>query len=278
MHPNILGKLAEAAYDTNDVISYCHQNSYELVQAFKGGSRNDTTFGYAVADHDAQRLFFVYRGTEPHNLRQWLVDLDAKKVDWPYGKVHRGFLRSVSYVWPVVKPHFEHYVSKKRYRLYLTGHSKGAAEATITASRCLLQPNLPVTGLATFGSPRVGTSKFARHLDYSLNGQAVRYTNNNDVVVRTPLDAAWLVKYVPFGKAFHEFLPIGFSHLRNHRHIDRNGSLSSLPPTLSGRFRLFIDRLRGRVLAGRDWYKDGIQDHNMSHYTSFLSRETYEIE
>ncbi len=79
--------------------------------------------------------------------------------------------------------------------LFLTGHSKGAA----VARRCalaLLENNIPVAGLITFGEPRGGDARYARICDAHLGGGAsvlasrsLRITNAADPVPWLP---AWL--------------------------------------------------------------------------------------
>ena len=69
---------------------------------------------------------------------------------------------------------------KVRKDVYMTGHSLGAAMATIAATR--YQP----IELFTFGSPRVGGSKFIRN----IKCPHLRFMNNNDIVCRIP--PAWL--------------------------------------------------------------------------------------
>src|SRR5262249_54451343 len=64
--------------------------------------------------------------------------------------------------------------------VWLTGHSLGAALATLAAARWAAGHR--VQGLYTFGSPRVGNAAFAA----TVPGPCYRFVNNNDVVTRLP--------------------------------------------------------------------------------------------
>ena len=78
----------------------------------------------------------------------WMIDFKADLVDTPLGKIHSGF---ASDLYPIVMI-LEKY---KNQRLYLTGHSLGAARASVLAGLMKLN-GLDVDGKATFGEPRIG--------------------------------------------------------------------------------------------------------------------------
>jgi pimeloyl-ACP methyl ester carboxylesterase len=82
--------------------------------------------------------------------------------------------------------------------MVLTGHSLGAAMATLAASV------FPGCRLVTFGSPRVGDAEF---VSASLAAQVERYVDCSDVVTAVPPE---VLEYV---------------HLGQMRYIDRDGGL-----------------------------------------------------
>jgi predicted lipase len=118
------------------------------------------------------------------------------------GKVHRGFKRALDEVWEE-KNLFAYIRSKDNGRrtLWFTGHSLGAALATLAADRCE-----NVRGLYTFGSPRVGDEDFKR--GFHIN--AYRIVNGGDIVARVP----------PKGV---------YRHVGNLKHIDGEGILRNNP-------------------------------------------------
>jgi triacylglycerol lipase len=94
------------------------------------------------------------------------------KFDQP---VHPGFAQALQSIWPQIQEH----VSSITKPLWLTGHSLGAAIATLMAYQL---PEL-VKGLYTFGSPCVGTSEFAKSFnDKGLGSKTYRYLHGNDAI------------------------------------------------------------------------------------------------
>jgi len=69
--------------------------------------------------------------------------------------------------------------------LWLTGHSLGAALATLRMAS-LGEEAKQVNGLYTFGQLRVGGKTIARNFDLDLKSRMFRFVNNNDVVTRVP--------------------------------------------------------------------------------------------
>ena len=103
-------------------------------------------------------------------------------------RVHKGFKEEVDELWPMVCEDIDRKVNLKK-NLWFCGHSLGAAMATIMASRAKHNDNLndPIE-LYTYGSPRVGWSKYCK----SLNVEHHRWRNNNDIVTKVPL---WIMGY-----------------------------------------------------------------------------------
>jgi triacylglycerol lipase len=106
------------------------------------------------------------------------TDLDAMPVDTGRGmKVHQGFQRALDEVWQDLLDALKPLHSPSR-TLWMTGHSLGAALATLAAERYK-----NVQGLYTFGSPRVGDSRF--RVQFPAKGY--RLVHNNDIVTELPL-------------------------------------------------------------------------------------------
>ena len=107
---------------------------------------------------DRNDLWFAFRGTEPSKLNDVTADLKLmKNAAVAGGKVHSGFQQEVNDLWMDVLAEIEHNQQLKVQKdIYMTGHSLGAAMATIAATR-----HSPIE-LFTFGSPRVGGPKLIK--------------------------------------------------------------------------------------------------------------------
>ena len=70
--------------------------------------------------------------------------------------------------------------NKEKQPVWLTGHSLGAALATICAMR--LHPR--VKGVYTYGSPGVGDQTLVNFCDEHLSGKIFRYVNGRDLVAK----------------------------------------------------------------------------------------------
>lgn len=133
----------------------------------------------------------AFRGTDADDPTDLGDDGDLILVPWQKGgKVHQGFSNSLK----EVHDRIEGLLQPIQGRLLFTGHSLGAALATLLASE--RNPNF----LYTFGSPRVGDAEFAATLKSVSNG---RYIDCCDVVTRMPPE---LFGYVHVGDPFY----IGF--------------------------------------------------------------------
>jgi hypothetical protein len=124
-------------------------------------------------------------------LTDWLVNLNAAMTDSEDGgKVHCGFQQALDEVWNPrdrderdrLKPFLDEICEDGRRKVWFTGHSLGAALATLAAGRYDDAPEL-----CTFGSPRVGDGDYADSLDFD----AYRFVNGEDIVTRVPLSGPY---------------------------------------------------------------------------------------
>ena len=163
---------------------------FKEIQYFTGNS----THGYVVNNDDF--LILVFRGTEvrprpdaPYFLNiieDILADADALLVpvddSGQGGKVHQGFKKALDEVWK--ENGLVDYLRNKdngKRTLWFTGHSLGAALATLAAQRYGNGVRL-----YTYGSPRVGDMAFKNAFPL----KNYRFVNNSDIVTRIP--PSWL--------------------------------------------------------------------------------------
>jgi len=186
----------------------------------------------------SDKLYIAFRGTEPTKIADIWADLKAWQVKSKYksGRVHAGFRSALDNVWESV---LETVISQSPGRtVIITGHSLGAALATLCAKRVSKLIDAKIC-LYTFGSPRVGNRRWAK----SFNIETYRFVNNNDIVTR-----------VPSGLLFR--------HVGTLQYFNHYGNLRNM-----GYWQRFKDRWRGfwraiKKRQGIDWFID----HSMVRY------------
>lgn len=143
----------------------------ELVDFFDSGR---STQGF-LARGDGFAIL-AFRGTEPDDFRDLLRDVDTRPAVFPgtEARVHAGFLEALDEVWPTVAARLG---AVDDVPVWYTGHSLGAALATLAAAR------IPPAGVATFGSPRVGDPAFGERV---ADVRIVRVVLCSDVVTTLP--------------------------------------------------------------------------------------------
>ncbi|KAI8469897.1 MAG: class 3-domain-containing protein [Monoraphidium minutum] len=147
-------------------------------------------------------LVVVIRGTA--SAPEWDIDFDysmEKDARYGPGLLHRGFLAVANEVWDNgLKAMLDSEVvdSGAAADITLTGHSMGAALATLLGARAqayLKQRTKgstawksaaagPLVSVAVFGAPNVGDSEFAAHFDANVNARNVNF--EYDFVAQMP--------------------------------------------------------------------------------------------
>lgn len=232
-------KIAEITYDNPDkAANKFKELNCDIVKFFDIHGAQ----AYLLIQHGTHVLSF--RGTELKEPSDILADLTSGKnfeIDklsgQAIGKVHVGFKKELDKLWPEI----EKYVTDVRY-LYVTGHSLGAAMATIAASRL----HNKTVSLITFGSPRVGTKDFVENCKFLH----YRVQNNCDDVTKVPLAL------------------MGFKHHGIHVYLDEQGIIRNYDT-----WQMIKDMIKSRITArGKGEKFIGLTDHFMANYIKKLSR------
>lgn len=119
----------------------------------------------------------AFRGTE-QKIQDFLHDADTWPVPAFAGSVlvHRGFKRALNSVWTAIDAE----LNRLSCPVFYTGHSLGAALATLAAARRAPR------AVYAFGSPRVGDVRF---VDRLRNVPIYRIVHGADIVTSVPPEA-----------------------------------------------------------------------------------------
>jgi hypothetical protein len=157
---------------------------------------------FLAIDGDNKLAVLSFRGTDKDDPTDLGDDLNALPQPWPAGgKVHSGFAKAFQELWPGVEAALQQF---KEYRLLFTGHSLGAAMATLAST--LRKPQ----SLYTIGSPRVGDQAFADLLQGLDNH---RYVDCCDLVTRVPPEVLGyahipgMIHYINFNRNVQQLYP-----------------------------------------------------------------------
>ncbi len=239
-----LANAAQLAYfDKAQIKSELEKINMELVAFFeKNGSQ-----GFLATENRFAVLAF--RGTEIDEFEDTWTDIQFPRVPFePKGNVHSGFKKAFEQIWDQVE--------KKLVTLdalgipcWYTGHSLGAALATLAAAR--KKP----AGLYTFGSPMVGDPYFVQHLRKIA---AIRFTLCTDIVPMLPSEM------------------VGYRHCGVHYFMTSQALMLKSPQ----RKEVFFSKLAGRLryAAMLPWFKKGmvkarsLADHAIPNYIAAIRK------
>ena len=184
----LCAEMARLAYVKRDpdLRAFLARASFSLVTSA------DVAGSQAFVAARAGDAVLAFRGTESDDPTDLGSDSDVALVDLEGGgRVHRGFARALDAVWPAVAP-----AIPAGARVLVTGHSLGAALATLAALR------QRGAILFTFGSPCAGDTAFAARPDHPPHE---RWVDCADIVTRIPPAA------------------LGYAHTGTLHYIDRKG-------------------------------------------------------
>jgi triacylglycerol lipase len=126
-------------------------------------------------------LFVAFEGTDPFLTANWVTDFNFVLDE---NGIHQGFGSALEACWPEIADTLSRAASG--LRLFVLGHSLGAALAALCAARATKDLGVTVEGVYTFGMPRVGTPEFARAYNQVLGERTYRLVHGDDIVPTVP--------------------------------------------------------------------------------------------
>lgn len=201
-----------------------------------------------------KHIVLIFRGSQ--DIRNWavssklrLVPFNASsnlEVQLPSGRVHSGFqLAWISVEKMVLKSLGEWWTDN--CQLWVTGHGLGGALANL-AGVSLDYQGYKVSGIYTFGQPRVADFRFMRQVNQRMGNRIFRYVNNNDVVTMVP-------------PPFSLLDPI---HL--YSHIGQQIYFNAFGKDVKRQRLIFLNKFIGVLLSIPTLGRSLISDHNMGAY------------
>lgn len=258
-HPFENFQSATARYQGDHAIALAHAASLAYRDAAEG-TATATQWGFSrnqfIDRRESQCLVMAsnsaivitFRGTEPGKLKDWMSDLDLQFVDGPFGQVHNGFHLALAHIWDDLNDCVTAFQDQGQ-SLWLTGHSLGAALATLAAAHWRKRDK-PVHGLYHFGAPRVGDRVFERTFNQDFGTRNFRFVNNADLVTRVPLRT------------------MGFSHCGTPLCFDEKGKLTSDP----GWWDAFLNRMQGRIEDLGSMGPADLKHHSIDRYVKLCEK------
>ena len=156
------------------------------------GPQGQGSHGFLAIDRSEKLAVLAFRGTDKDDPTDLMDDANAIPAAWSGdGRAHSGFAKALAEIWEQVASELQ---AAAGSRLLFTGHSLGAAMATLAADL-----NLPAS-LYTFGSPRVGDAAFVSALQKKQLDNR-RYVDCCDLVARLPPDGFF--GYVHLGNPYY---------------------------------------------------------------------------
>lgn len=195
----------------------------------------------AAAFRIGDATVIAFRGTSAEGTLSPDQDVETDLLDIPMlikvnnkeCRVHKGFWESTDAIYDWILGHARgaHNAGRK---VILTGHSLGAARATVAAFRLHYEDGIPVQTLQTFGSPKVGDISFKSMCgDVGPGGVKLAEVTERFVVLGDPAttfpdkESVWEKWKLPF--------------IVSYEHVGNTHNINPLTGTHSSHYEIFFD-------------------------------------
>lgn len=164
--------------------SFLDSAGFKLVRFFQHKSEDIDTQAMLAKFSQLDYAVLAFRGTEQNtgdfktDLKVWkdfiaALESATRPSDENTIHMHQGFVDALNSVWGDIETE----LATLKCPVFYTGHSLGAALATLAAAK------RPPKAVYTFGSPRVGNKAFANSLTDTL---IYRVVDDEDIVTAVP--------------------------------------------------------------------------------------------
>jgi triacylglycerol lipase len=180
--------MAQLAYETRlpdkvGAISQLFQlTDLQIVQQSVDNNPLPLSDTRGIVASRGEAIIVAFAGTDPLHLLNWVSDF---YIGRPTEDVHEGFQAAADAVWPVVGVAIERSINENR-RLFVVGHSLGAAIALVTVDRARQEKNLSSAQVFVFGAPRVGKADFVAAYNPVFGRTTYRLVYGRDIVPTVP--------------------------------------------------------------------------------------------
>jgi hypothetical protein len=233
----------------NEALNHLKDNSPNgQVVEFIDDPDTDLQVGITLSETQ-KRVSVVFRGSETRS--DWYYDLMISKrkiEDNVY--VHNGFYQQlhVNNNYEKIKQSIEKVLEsddKKDYEVLVTGHSLGAALATLFGYLYSRETPRQIK-IISFASPRIGNAGFKTRFDSQENLIHYRITNNRDIITTSPM--------------------INYKHVGINIHLTSSGKVQKYPSYNYNTWYMFS--------LFRCW---SVADHNIDLYYERLKNCTWDF-
>jgi len=159
------------------------EDSYQFLRQYTNDSYN--TLAYFAINYEKKEIVISFRGS--YNIPNALQDADLSKVkanDNTNIKLHRGLQAATQSLYPLIVLELQNLTSLyKDYKVVITGHSLGAALASMTLFYLKYDNDFPETSFEGYfyGQPRCGNKDYADYMN-GLSIPIVRTVERADLV------------------------------------------------------------------------------------------------
>jgi triacylglycerol lipase len=193
-----------------------------------------------------KRQYLILRGTQ--TAKEWVRNFSISLCPYRmpnFGKVHEGFLQTYDEIREAIIGALS--LQDNHLKLYVAGHSLGAALATLALPDIESKTKCRLQALYTFGSPRVGDATFVRTFNKCFLNRSFRIANTSDLVTSIPLPVP--LAGVVGGYFSHVDIPVDITVQRDD--LEMNHGMETYISTLTEN--------RKRTGLFGNWHAKGLQ-------------------